>query len=561
MPVNPQYPETNVRGPWCAFDALAAVTARQGGSRDATVRLLLAEHIERQEQEYPDDRLTHISTVLRYPPPPRWRKDPRQDRPLRLRVTGDLLERARAVSLVLPGQYQRAFRDYQGRLLTDVVVTAIGVAEPFTDEFLDGLLPLLRHRAARNLWRLAAAALCTRPEIELLDAAEEVRAETSWMSGTARDEGQRLLAVAMALEEDVAWHSPARFQVAANIARDLLTGPSAEDNERLLQEEGEAWDLLYQDTLHADESRRAYLQRGTTNYDYSGRGGAAVWRAERLVSLQDFEDWLTGRTQTNTAEYLVQPPGWVLSRPPGWHAGAPALTPTGLLPQPYAAWAAEGRVLAFPYRNRQAVWPLQRRPHPPDFEPVPGAEALLAAASGLRPEQITGYIEALLVDWNHEFDAEDEPDLRLALDVPVGRAYDFGLISAEERRHAMAEARAATLQDIDKLTDDLAHDGCDEEDLQYLRQTRGSVRQFTLVATRLNSRIGSRFRVHKATWRWPGLSVADEFLAGTSADLVRWLATVAHARSSLITEQSMQQAWGHAFDRYAPRKRSSRRRV
>ncbi|BFO23221.1 hypothetical protein SHKM778_96090 (plasmid) [Streptomyces sp. KM77-8] len=141
MAVHPKTAETNVRLPPCAFGALAAAMTRQGTSRDATVRRLMTEHVERQEQEDPDDRLTHISTVLRYPPPPRWRKDPRQDRPLRLRASADLLERARAVSLVLPGQYQRAFRDYQSRALTDAVVTAIAVAERFTDEFLDGLLP------------------------------------------------------------------------------------------------------------------------------------------------------------------------------------------------------------------------------------------------------------------------------------------------------------------------------------------------------------------------------------------------------------------------------------
>ncbi|MGW6890357.1 hypothetical protein [Streptomyces chartreusis] len=563
MSVNPEYTETNIRIPYCAYDALAAVMARQGAARDATVRRLLAEHVERQEQEYPDDRLTHISTVLRYPPPPRYRKEPRQDRPLRLRASAGLLERARVVSLLLPGQYERAFRDYQGRVLTDAVVTAIAVAEPFTDEFLDGLLPLLRHRAARNLWRLATAGLCTGPELELLDAAEEVRKATAWTSDTMPDEyGQRLLRVATALEEDVAWHSPARFQVAVNIARDLLTGPQAEDSERMLQEEGEAWDELHQDTLHADEEHRAYLKRGTTNYDWSGRGGAAVWRAERQVALQDFEDWLTGRTQTDTTAYVVQPPGWVLSRAADWHAVAPVLTSTGRLPQPYAAWADEGRVLVFPYRNRQAVWPLQRRPHPPGFEPAPGAEELLAAAAGLRPEQITGYIEALLVDWNYEFDAEEEvPDLRLALDVPVGAAYDFGLISAEERQRAMAEARAATLKDMDNLIDLLTQTGSDEEDLQQLREARGNVRQFTFVATRLDSWIGSRFRAHKAIWRWPGRSVADEFLAGTSTDLVRWLATAAHTQSSLIVEQAMQRAASDAFDRYAPRERSARRRV
>jgi hypothetical protein len=138
---HPKTTETNVRLPPCAFDALSAVMAEDGTSRDATVRRQLAEHVERQEQTDADDRMTHISTVLRYPPPPRWRKDPRQDRPLRLRAAADLLERARTVSLVLPGQYQRAFRDYQSRALTDAVMTAIAVAERFTDDFLDGCFP------------------------------------------------------------------------------------------------------------------------------------------------------------------------------------------------------------------------------------------------------------------------------------------------------------------------------------------------------------------------------------------------------------------------------------
>ncbi|EFK97945.1 conserved hypothetical protein [Streptomyces sp. SPB78] len=559
MAVHPKTTETNVRLPSCAFEALTAVMARHGTSRDATVRRLLAEHVERQEQTGPDDRLTHVSTVLRYPPPPRWRKDPRQDRPLRIRVSADLLERARAVSLVLPGQYQRAFRDYQSRALTDAVMTAIASAQRFTDEFLDELLPLLHHRAARNLWKLAAAALCTGPEREKLNAAAQVREATAWTSEAVLDtDAQHLLDVVTALEEDVAWHSPARFQVAANLARDLLTGSQATDNEQLLQEEDTAWDLLYQDTLHADAERLAYLRRGTTEYDWSGRGGTAVWRAERQVGLHNFEDWLTGRTQPHTFECRVCPPGWVLTRPPGWHALALAPTPTGWLPQPYATWVDEGRALAFPHRNKQAVWPLQRRPNRPDFEPVPGAEALLTAATGLKPEQIPNYIEALLVDWNHQFDdaeADAERDLYLALDVPAGKAYEFGLISDEERQRTMAEARAATLKSMDEVIDLLSRDGCDEEDLQYVRHVRGDVRQFKKVATRINPWAGAQFQVYKATWRWPGLSVAGEFLAGTPTDLVQWLAAVAHARSSLITQQSMQQAWAYAFDRYAPRAR------
>lgn len=174
--------ETNVRLPPCALEALAAVMTRRGTSRDETVRQLLAEHVELQEGRDSDDRLTHISTVLRYPPPPRWRGDPRRDWPLRLRAPAGLLERARAVSLRLPGQYQRAHRDYQGRMLTDAVTTAVAVAEPCTDDFLNGLLPVLRHRAALGLWRLTTAATSTKPEKELLIKAGRIRADLAWLT-------------------------------------------------------------------------------------------------------------------------------------------------------------------------------------------------------------------------------------------------------------------------------------------------------------------------------------------------------------------------------------------
>jgi hypothetical protein len=74
-------------------------------------------------------------------------------RVLRLRWTQDMAERARAVSLRLPGQARRGHHDYQARLFTDIV-TAIAVQEQFTDEFLDGLVPVLRHREAIGLWQL-----------------------------------------------------------------------------------------------------------------------------------------------------------------------------------------------------------------------------------------------------------------------------------------------------------------------------------------------------------------------------------------------------------------------
>jgi hypothetical protein len=91
--------ETNVRLPQCAFDALVTIPTKRGVSRDEAVRRVLDEHLEMPEKRKPDDRLTHVSTVLRYPAPPRWRKDPRMDRPLRLRLPPGVTQRARTVKL------------------------------------------------------------------------------------------------------------------------------------------------------------------------------------------------------------------------------------------------------------------------------------------------------------------------------------------------------------------------------------------------------------------------------------------------------------------------------
>ncbi|MER5571652.1 hypothetical protein ABT083_36620 [Streptomyces goshikiensis] len=257
-------------------------------------------------------------------------------------------------------------------------------------------------------------------------------------------EQQRLLDTVAALEEDVAWHSPARFIVVANIARERLTGPWAEENERMLYEEREDFDDLYHDILHAREETRQKLLQGTTDYDWSGRGGTAVWRAERQVALQHVEDWLVDPTGTAPAQMLTAPPGWMLLRPTAWTAAAPALTRDGQLPQPFPQWLREGRVLTFPYRNRQALWPVQRIQRAPGWEPIPGIEALLAPARALPAEKVIGYIETLLIEWNHQFDPEEGPAFHSILEIPAGRAHDIGLIAAEEGRAAMAEARERT---------------------------------------------------------------------------------------------------------------------
>ena len=81
-------------------------------------------------------------------------------------------------------------------MLTDAVMTAIVVQEPFADEFLEGLLPVLRHDAALGLWHLAVAATSTVPENAIRDAAREAR-------DTAETEGRRRLLLDPGLTETI----------------------------------------------------------------------------------------------------------------------------------------------------------------------------------------------------------------------------------------------------------------------------------------------------------------------------------------------------------------------
>lgn len=545
----PDNSETNVRIAPCTLEALSRITARRGTSRDETVRQLLAEHVAAQEQEHPEDRLTHISTVLRYPRPPRWRGDPRTDVPLRVRAPADLLERARAVSLRLPGQHPRAYRDYQGRMLTDAVTTSIARDEPFDDDFLTGLLPLLRHGAALGLWRLAAAATSTRPEKAWLLNAKAVRAGHRLTDAPVEPADQHILRVAEALEREESWHAATRFETATALARRFLTGPGAEEREQSLCEQDKPWDKLYQDLLKADdrEERRWRRRHGSTSYDWTGRGGTAVWRARRRVDLEYFEDWLVERTRNAPAAGVMEEPaspGWLLRIPPAWLAHAPVPTASG----PYTAWAAAGRLLAFPYRNRQAFWPLLHHAGTPGHRPVPGFEPIAAAAAGLRPGQILGFIEAALIDWNHTF--PEEPRLRIALDVPADQACRFGFITAEDQHQLMAQARAATLKAMDDFITWAADDGADALYLHKLKEARGSARDFHRLTRRYPTHKRPKFLVPRASWTWPGRSVAAELATGSPPDLLRWLAAAAHRRSSLILEQAMEAAWHRAFDEY-----------
>lgn len=121
-------------------------------------------------------------------------------------------------------------------------------------------------------------------------------------------------------------------------------------------------------------------------------------------------------------------------------------------------------------------------------------------------------------------------------------AFDFGLIDADERARAMAQARAATQQAMTDIIDELPEH--ERHHRAELERAQGNAQQFG----RMVARLGIRFRVVRATWVWPGQSVVDEVLAGTRADIVQWLSGWAYKTCTRMLHQSMEQAWRDGFD-------------
>ena len=226
-------------------------------------------------------------------------------------------------------------------------------------------------------------------------------------------------------------------------------------------------------------------------------------------------------------------------RVPGtWRAHILPAAATGL-PEPYATWVAAGRLLTFPVGDRQVVWPLIRSLGKPGWALVPDIEPVLAGAAGLRPDQISGFIEAVLVDWSRE---DEDPDFPVGLYLPADKAFSFGFIDADERRQIMAGARAATVQAMTGIISRLPEH--ERHGRAELERARGDDRLFGRIAGRL----GIKFRVARAMWIWPGRSVVDEIFAGTRADAMQWLARWAHRTCTRMLQQSMEQAWHDAFD-------------
>ncbi|TDD58010.1 hypothetical protein E1263_20860 [Kribbella antibiotica] len=522
------FKETNVRILECAWDALENTRQALRRSRDAMVRDLLLRHVESQQSCSPDDRLTHISTVIRHPAPPLGQGFPLPGKVLRLRLPAGLAEEARSVALLLPGQpLHRGHRDYQARLLADAVTTAIARSASFTDDVLSGLRPVLRQRAALGLWRLAVAATSTHSEREVYLAAAEHDDEYAGVSRAGR--------VAETLRSHgVAWHDRWRYEMAAHLARKFLSTDSADANQQMLYEQGEEW-LEHRDDLeYALPSNHLIKGFSAPRYwSLEGRGSAAVWRAQRQVGLKEIADDLVHDRRTESSD--VEPPGWPAKAPEEWQVLAARIA-TG----PWLSRAADGQVLTFEVDGELIYWPVVRTSaaDPSTSSAVPGLADVVGVFGDLPVIEVA---ERILL----QLDSDHDEDWRLgSIEVPVHKAFAFGLIDAATRNELIVENRAATLEYMQQVIKGAPVD--DRELGQQLRDVMNSPAEFRKIAMLF----GADFSAPRALWRWPAESIAGEVQRGRAPQALRWLAAWVLRRSAFALEQSMQKAWHSGFDRF-----------
>ncbi|MDH6293152.1 hypothetical protein [Rhodococcus opacus] len=363
--------DTNVTIPKPALDRLSEIDRALGhNSRDQTGRYLLQKYIGRNEPLPAADRLTHVSTVMRHPLPPLPDEDPVvATRRLRLRITQSDSARARDLAFRLPGQAKaRGHTDYQSRLLTDAVMTSIADEcrelglDPITDRVLAGVYPLLRQRAALGLWKLAVYATRTGTERAILREAEGAKVDREQHEARSGEptEPRYVEDVAALLEMndldegEAVWHHDHRFLLVQFLAARILSTASRHDPKRweqaLYDHNGEDWKRLCAFAVTLGPRPRGMRRRtgrprpGAVGISFEGRGGGAVWRAQRILALPTIVDWLsTSGASTSERTLTVDPPGWQLTLPDDWN---PCFIPN----PPPSEWAeriAEHRVLYF----------------------------------------------------------------------------------------------------------------------------------------------------------------------------------------------------------------------
>lgn len=509
MPPAGSLAQTSVRLPREALLALNTYANANELSREQAVRTLVEQYVEFQNSQPHDERVTHVSTVLRYPSLPlgRGSADPRSH--LRFRISKELKMAALEHAFILPGQSIRhGHHDYAARPLTDVLITAIARVQPFTLPGLEGLPALLRHVTAMGLWRLTVAATLTRAEKRAI-----------W--GEAGSDLTPVLT-----EEDVSWHHPWRYEVAHVLLSNIWNQEGEDDvaeNMAMLHDQTEAFRRLLYDVRRDDMTTRWLLDNlphPTGGVD--GRGGSAVWRAQRRLALESIEKWIASVDMTPMFE--VSPPGWRLGLPVGWQVKRFAFGES--IPTDLTVLAERGLVAKTKVGSRTAFWPLTE-----SGLPVAGFDAVLRGGAHLGPARL---VEVALVDLESTI-----------VFVPAVTAHELGFISAAERDALIAEADAANDASVSRVLK-RAKTRFDHDEADAFAELTAAADNLTKFA-KLAARSHFRFFVQRPTWEWDIGSIGNALAAHGSADRVEWLTRALAEKTTLELEKDMQLAWNKAF--------------
>jgi hypothetical protein len=472
-----------------------------GLSRDALLLRLVTDHVHAQIAREPESRLVHMSSVLAWPPPALGRRGGQRDgrRRVPLRLDDEVVVAAKECAFILPGQASsRGPQHYKARPLTDAVTTALALAHPFDEVGLEDLPPILTYRQALALWRLTVAATATRAEQHALYA-----------KGVTAD---------ILRQEDVAWHHPWRFEVAHHLARLLLAASDREENLAMLHRQGADFEAQLYDLERTDDfSDHSWLHDAPARpQDMQGRGGAAVWRADRKLAVEDISRWL--HSAPRPTPLSVDRPGWDLAVPRNW-VGVPHRV-GDRVPQGQLADVEAGRVLRVAHGSRFTLWPYQH-----DGSPIRGFEHITAPLAGrVTPAAV---VEMVLITTEQ---------LGFYPRVPAAVAHELGFISQTDRDDLITRAQAFTQASIDRAMD--AHFITDEE-RDALEAARHDVTQFVNLARR----IGLRPRVVYPIWEWKVDSIADELNSGLlDADRLEYLAGAMRNIHAYALELSMRSA-------------------
>lgn len=467
--------QTSIRLTASAREALARLCARSGTKVEPTVRRLLEQFVERQQAIDEERRLTHLAIALGHPPRTRLPGDPPPTGRLAIRLPIELQRAAESFAYRIPGRPARqSHRDYASRPLSGVVTTAIALAEPFQEPELEGLPVLVEQRLGDGLWRLTAAASLT---------GEERRALGKDPAPLPQ----------MLVDGEVMWHSPERSALALQIATNLLTGPGAAEHLAILsaqQEDFQEWIQELTDPRVIYGGHTISDGAAPLGGNKEGRAATAIWRARRILALEELAAWLTSDHPAPTLE--LDPPSWTLTMPPGWHTvrfprNSPA--PAAL----HAEWE-QGHVLRIDSGRSSAFWPVTSSGAPlPRLAPVLASTGL----TGTDPTDKLRLAEMLLL---REGSETDPSGLLGPLFIDVESACTAGLITPAERDDLVADADAETTRRISRvlaMLERTAHRP--PEVLEQLRALTHSPPQFS----RLCAAHEIDFSISRPFWHWP----------------------------------------------------------